>query len=233
MYTTLEDLADKIETLNENTRELLYKMYLWNTIEDVDTIPVTLRVPNYPFFETFRIPTKKHAIDYVSEQAASLSGARKAKNWGSYNNNADLRSPITIIKGESADINILKYDGNSDSIGAVKINLASATECDSLEFIVTLQTPFPASDNHLVEFYNSNGVKICGLKNIPTSTVYDTTAPNQENVNITYKISFKYIPNENMEVDWKLFDYYAMPSYKYNSNTSSFRYSPNFVDPTA
>lgn len=232
MYTTLEDLADKVETLNENTRELLYKLYLWNTVEDKDTIPVTLRVPNYPFFETFRIPTKKHALDYISEQAASISGARKAKNWGSYKNNADLRSPITIVKGDSADINILKYDGDKDSAGVVKINLASATECDSLEFIVAIQTPFKASDNPLVEFYNAQGIKICGLKNLPTSTVYDTNEPTQSNVNITYKLSFKYVPDEDMVVDWRLFDYYAMPSYKYDGS-SSFKYSPSFVDPTA
>lgn len=232
MYTTLEDLADKIETLNENTRELLYKLYIWNTIEDQETIPVTLRTPNYPFFETFRIPTKKHATDYISEQAAAVSGGMTTKNWGSYKNNTDLQSPIEMVKGASPDINILKYDGTSDVNGAIKFNLKEAVESDTFEFIVTMQTPFGASDNSLVEFYNVSGAKVCGIKNIPTSAVFDTGVPPQSNVNITYKVTLKYAPDENANLDWRVFDYYAMPSYKFDQ-ASTFKYAPSFVDPSA
>ena len=232
MYTTLEDLADKIETLNENTRELLYKLYLWNTLDNVDTIPVTLRIPNYPFFETFNIPTKKHAIDYISEHAATASKSKVVKNWGSYKTNTELHSIVSMIKKSSPDINILKYDGNKDTNGAIKFNLEEATECDTFEFIVTIQTPFKPSNSDLVEFYNVAGIKVCGLKNTPISTVFDTAVPAQSNVNITYKITLKYVPNENLVLDWRVFDYYVMPSYKYDGS-SSFKYSPNFIDPSA
>lgn len=232
MYSTLEDLADKIETLNENTRELLYKLFLWNTVEDRDSISVTLRIPNYPFFEKFNIPTKKHAIAYISEQAEALNGSKKVKNWGTYKGNVSLQSPIALSKGVDADINILKYDGNSDVDGAIKISLNSATESDNFEFIVTVQTPFDSSDKGLVEFYNAAGLKICALKNSPTSTVFDLGEPAQANTAITYKVSFKYVPDENLNLDWKVFDYYAMPSFKYDGSTS-FKYNPPFIDPTA
>ena len=231
MLTTLEDLADKLETLNENTRELLYKLYLWNTVEDVETIPVTLRVPNDPYFQTFRIPTKKHAIDYISQETASLKISKITKNWGKYTTNVDLQSQITMSKGSSPDINFIYYNG-PDVTGAIKFQLASATESDVFEFIVTVSTSFSASDNQLVQFLDSQGAEICGLKNAPNSSVYDTSIPSQSNQPITYKLNFRYVPNVNLINEWRLFDYYVMPSFKYDG-VSSFVYAPSFVDPTA
>jgi hypothetical protein len=230
MLTTIEDLADKLETLNENTRELLYKLYLWDTVEDVETIPVTLRVPNAPFFQTFRIPTKKHAVDYISQQNSSLKTSKVTKNWGKYSSNSDLKTTIDMIKGVSADVNFVYYDG-PDVSGATKFQLLDATESDVFEFIVTISTSFNPSDNELVKFLDASGTEICGLKNTPISSVYDTPTPIQNRLPITYKLSFRYVPDINLVNNWKLFDFYAMPSFKYDG-VSSFKYNSPFVDPT-
>lgn len=230
MLTTMEDLADRLETLNENTRELLYKLYLWNTVEDVETIPVTLRVPNDPFFQTFRIPTKKHAIDYISQQSANLKVSKVTKNWGKYSKNLDLQGSIDLTKGSSPDVNLVFFDGN-DIAGSTKFNLKPASESDVFEFVVTVATSFNASDKELVQFFDSRGNRLCGLKNAPMSGVYDTTVPTQNRLPVTYKLTFRYVPDANLVQDWKLFDYYVMPSFKYDGE-GSFKYNPSFRDPT-
>lgn len=229
MLSTIEDLADKIETLNENTRELLYKLYLWNTVDDADEIPVTLRVPQYPFFQTFRIPTKKGAASFISSAATTKKNS-SVKNWGRYSKDTNLRDTITLTKGTDADVHILKYDG-PDSEGKLVFKLEDAEESDTFEFMVTITPMSSYSENKLVKFINSSGAEICSLRNTPLSSMYDPEVSAQSKLNLTYKVSIKYVPDENNVLHWRVFDLYVLPSFKFDGD--SFEYSPSFVDPSA
>ena len=232
MLTTMEELADKIELLNENTRELLYKLYMWNTSEDVETIPVNIRVKDYPYVQTFRIPTKKYAISYIENQYSSVKTSVVTKNWGKYSTNADLRGSITLVKGTSPDVNFVYYDGTADA-NKVIFNLSntSASESDTFEFIVTIKTINSFNNNQIVVFKDGNGTTLCGLSNTPVSVVADSKVPAQRNIGITYKVSFKYIPDSTLTLGWQIFDLSILPSFKYDG-LSSFIYSSSFKDPT-
>lgn len=228
MLTTIEELSEKIDLLNANTRELLYKLFLWNT-EDADEIPVTIKVPQYPFLQTFRIPTKKGAAAYVSSQS-TVKKNTSVKNWGSYSNNSNLRDTVSIVKGVDADIHILKYDGPDVDCKLI-FKLSDASTSDSLEFIVTVKPKSSYSDNKLIKFVNSSGVEVCSVRNTPLSSVYDPEVSPQSKLSITYKITLRYVPDHRNVNSWRVFDFYAMPSFKFDGD--SFEYSPSFVDPSA
>ena len=232
MLTTIEELADKIELLNENTRELLYKLYLWNTSGDVETIPVNIRVKDYPYVQTFRIPTKKYAISYIENKYSSIKTSVVTKNWGKFATNADLRTPITLIKGTSPDVNLVYYNGEANANSVIfNLSNASASESDTFEFIVTIKTINAYNNNQIVVFKNGTGTTLCGLSNTPISTVADNKLPTQTNIGITYKIVFKYVNDSNLNLGWQIFDLSILPSFKYDGS-SSFIYSSTFKDPT-
>ena len=226
MIATLEQLVDKLDILNTNTRELLYKLYLWNTEDSVETIPVTLRVPNAPYVQTFEIPTKQNAIKYISSSGNASKLSVSTKSWGKYSENEELHSAIYLEKGVDADVHFIHYDGY-DVENAVNVILKDGVESDSFEFIVTLSTATGASDNGLVNFHDVDGVLLGSLHNLPTSTIPLDAGVESENVPVTYKVSFKYAI-----MKWCIFDYYAMPGYRYDGSTG-FTYTPSFRDPTS
>jgi len=230
MITTIESLADQLNILNANSREILYKLYLWDTVTDVDTIPVTLRVPDAPYYQTFNIPTKSAASSYMAGAASSQKTSKNVKNWGKYSTNEDLQNPITFKKTVSTDVNYMYYDG-PDIEGAVSIEISDefAEIGDTFEFICSVASGFPPSDSALFKF-TSNAISICKLGNAPLSTVYDAAVSTQS-FPIVYKIKFQYVPDENMNNSWQVFDLYAMPTFRYDGQ-GTFKKASVFRDPT-
>lgn len=225
MLTSLEDLADKIETSNQNTRELLLKLSLWDTVEDVDAIEIKLRTPTYPYFEKYSIPTKNKIIQDLKIETEQSKV--ECKDWGYFSLNEILRSEIILDDSNKASFNIVRYDGSLDSEGAVTFVLPSSYKGDSLEFIVYVKTPFKSTNNHLVVFKNEQNVKICGVSNNPLGSYYDNVqVSDYSQIPLTYKVSFKYVEDSNLNLSWRLFDYYLMPSFSYDG--TNFNYNSTF-----
>lgn len=229
MDLTLESLADKLETLNENTRELLYKLYLWDTEEGIDKIPVNLRVPSYPFIQTFHIPTKKSVTEAIKGSSASTPKS-KVKNWGSYSNNTALQGSVSIPSNDIHNLNILKYDG-PDVEGATTFVVEDGDSSSELNFLVTVLTSHSYSDKKVVKLVDPNGNLICGITNTPVSPIKDSSSVLVSGVPLVFKVSLRYVTNSSGGFSWRVFDFYSMPSYRYNGS-SGFDYSKAFADPS-
>lgn len=244
MIKTLEQLADSFSIINYNIRELLFKLYIWNTTSDA-TVTFNLRKNENPFKEEFVIPSKK-AIS-TSLQSSWLNPRRitpSVKNWGRYTTNDELKSPIILTKKTSADVHYFCYDGDFDAPGVIQFKLSNtnALNGDMFDFISTVAVPFDFSDNKLIQFLDNEGNVILGYGNSPISQFADQyqndpVAPNtvygQEK--LTYKASFQLIVNESTnQANWVLFDFNLFPNYQYDAASSEPVFSKYslFKDPT-
>lgn len=237
MIKPLEQLADSFSVINYNIRELLFKLYIWNTTSDA-TVTFILRKNENPFTEQFTIPSRSSISS--SLQTSWLNPRRVApsvKNWGRYTKNIELQSPIIFKKTISQDINYFCYDGDFDIHGAIQIKLSNdlAVNGDIFEFISTVAVSFDPSDNNLIEFLDNSNNVILGCGNSPVSQFADETIITTSIENLTYKASFQFIVEESTGVgQWVVFDFNLFPNYQYDSASSGgafVRYS-SFKDPT-
>lgn len=230
MINPLEELADSFAIINYNIRELLFKLYIWNTTSDA-TVIFNLRTKDNPFRETFTI-SSRNAIS-TSIQSSWLNPRRLTpvvKNWGRYTTNSELRSQIVLVKSTSPDVNYLCYDGDFDGEGVVQFKLSNdnALNGDMFEFVSTIAVPFDFSNNKLIEFLDGTGNVILGYGNAPVSQFADqflndpvapTTGTGKEK--LTYKASFQYIVNESTGVgQWVVFDFNLFPNFQYDATSS-------------
>jgi len=244
MINPLEELASSFSIINYNIRELLFKLYIWNTTSDA-TVTFTLRTSGNPFREEFTIPSRSAVAS--SLQSSWLNPRRVTpvvKNWGRYTTNKDLQTQIVLTKSESPDIHYLCYDGDFDGEGVVQFKLSNdkAMNGDMFDFVTTIAVPFDFSDTKLVEFLDGTGNVILGYGNAPVSQFADqyqndpvapTTSIGQEK--LTYKASFQYIVNESTnQGQWVVFDFNLFPNYQYDaaSTEAVFGKYVLFRDPT-
>ena len=236
MIKSIQDLADGFNIINYNIRELLFKLYIWNTTSD-STVTITLRTKDEPFTEQFIIPSKSSLSTSIQ---SSWQNPKKltpvVKNWGKYTTNLSLSSPIILTKTISPDINYLCYDGSLDAPGVVQFTLSNtnASNGDIFEFISSVATPFDYSDNRLIQFFDGSlsPVLLCGIGNAPISQFADPVTTSIANEKLVYKISFQYIlPDGASTGQWALFDFYLLPNYQYNGSTGFIK-NVQFKDPT-
>lgn len=244
MINPLEELASSFSIINYNIRELLFKLYIWNTTADA-TVVFNLRTSGNPFKEEFTIPSRSAIASGL--QSSWINPRRVTpvvKNWGRYSINNDLHSQVLLTKSESPDIHYLCYDGDYDGEGVIQFKLSNnkAQNGDIFEFVTTVAVPFDFSDNKLVEFLDDSGNVILGFSNSPVSQFADqyqndpiapTTGTGKEN--LTYKASFQYILNESTNIgQWVVFDFNLFPNFQYDAAGSEpvFAKYSLFKDPT-
>ena len=236
MIKSLQDLADGFNIINYNIRELLFKLYIWNTTSD-STVIITLKTKDEPFIEQFIIPSKNSLSKSIQ---SSWQNPKKltpvVKNWGKYSTNSSLSSPITLTKTISPDVNYLCYDGVVDANGVIQFTLSNtnASNGDIFEFVASIATPFDYSDNKLVQFFDGNisPILLCGFGNAPISQFSDTLSTTIPNEKLVYKVSFQYILPDGATIgQWVLFDFYLLPNYQYNGSRE-FNKKILFKDPT-
>lgn len=123
MFNMFESLADRLSILNHNVRELLVKLYTWNTTE-ADKVLITLRTEDVPYVEDFIIPSRKAMINSVS-----TSMIRPTTNIALFEDNKyviNSDSPaITYLSVDSySNKEIVFYPTSTNSIYTVLLDIA-------------------------------------------------------------------------------------------------------------
>lgn len=229
MIKALQELANKFNILNHNVRELLFKLYVWNTA-DSGVVEITLKTDTLPYFEKFQIPTKKSITYDINAAWGSKSLPNKAvKNWGSKSINVDLHSEIELTAGIDASSNYMRQD-TLDPM-TIRLSNKNASNGSFFKFVISVDVKGQLISKDLVTIVNSSGESIVSFGNYPLSQIQDISTVSLNNSPLVYSMQLIYIENETSGVgEWIVFDFNLLPSYKFTS--TGFTKSVNFRDPT-
>lgn len=226
----LEALADKFNIINFNIRELLFKLSLWNTTES-DSVLITLKTQDAPYFETHKIPSMKFIANNGKKTNWGNFKPEGTKYWGNtitaidhITENGTYFIPIDTLS--SPKTHFMEYTGIGVESDVVISLLNSGSDIGSiLEFVLVINPDFSnitgkyfvyfidnANNNILLKIGSEDLVNLIENEAVSGGRVYPKK----------FKISFQYVLKpEDINASWVIFDLYQFPRYEYNSNTAS------------
>lgn len=227
----LEALADKFNIINFNIRELLFKLSLWSSTTD-DSVLITLKTPDAPYFETYKIPSMQFIANNGKKTNWGNFKPEGTKNWGTSITSSDYRVvngnnqsyyvPIDAIN--SPKTNFMEYVGTGiERDVSISLLNSGADSGSILEFILTVN-PVRTSGENFVYFLD--GVNNTTLLKLGSDDLVNLVENSVVNDGRAYpkrfKISFQYVVKPgDINPSWVIFDLYQFPRYEYNVSTST------------
>lgn len=226
----LEALADKFNIINFNIRELLFKLGVWSTT-DADSVLITLKTQDAPYFENYKIPSMKYVALNGKKTNWGNFKPEGTKNWGTTITSSEFLTSngnhvITIDALDGPKTNFMEYVGNGNERDVqVTLNNSGADTNSMFEFILTINpsSTYPTG-THFVYFVDGSSdtvlfkVGSADLVNLLESTPVNDGRKYPKKI----KVSFQHIIKPgDISPSWILFDLYQFPRYEYNVATSS------------